>query len=73
MEEVNVVTIHKLDELTIDVLQGFVVRLQRIYQRRATVQDLLRQDCTTYAFQPRAPLGEVRALMRSSEKKDPIS
>lgn len=41
MEKVDVVATHNLDELAIDVLQSFVVRFQRIYQPRATVQDSL--------------------------------
>lgn len=66
------VTVHKLHELAINVLQGLVVRLEGVYQRWTTIQDSLWQNRATDSFQPRAPRSEVRALMRGSEKKDTI-
>lgn len=41
MKKVNAVTTYNLDELAINVLQCFVVRFQRIYQLRASIQDSL--------------------------------
>ena len=41
MKKINMVTTHNLDELTINVLQSFVVRFQRIYQLWAGIQDSL--------------------------------
>lgn len=50
VEKVNMIAIHDLDELAIDVLQGFVVRLQRIYQPWATIQDSFGKNGTTDSF-----------------------
>lgn len=55
MEEVDMVLAHELDELTVDILQGLVVRLQRFDQLRLTVDNFLRHHCIAYPFKPSTP------------------
>lgn len=50
MEKINVKAVHNLNELSINVLQGLIVGLQRIHQAWAAIQYFLGHDRTTDPF-----------------------
>jgi len=57
MKEVNAIFTHKLDELTVNILQGLVVRSQSLNQlwRRG----VLGHNCTTDPFKAGTPFCNI--------------
>ena len=62
-----------LDKESIDVLQGFVIRLQGLDQLRRGIEEFLGQCYRTDLLKERAPFGEIRPVMRCTEKEDAVS
>ena len=69
VEEIDVVLAHELYELTVDVLQGLIVRLQRFDQLWLAIDDLLRHNGIAYPFKSTAPLRDVRPFVWCAQEQ----
>lgn len=72
MEEVDVESTDKLNELAIDVQQSLVVGLQGFHQRIVGVDDSAWHDGAADCFQARAPGCEVRAFVWSAKEQNAV-
>ena len=72
MEEVNVEPGDDIGEKTVDILEGLVIRLERVYELRGALHDLLGKNGAADVLQERAPFGHVGTIMRSTHEEDSV-
>lgn len=73
VKEVDVEPGDDIGEKAVDILEGLVVRLERVDQLRGALHDLFGKNGAADVLQERAPFGHVGAIMRSTHEKDSIS
>ena len=70
VEEVNVQAGDDLVEVSVNVLQCFIVRLQRFDKVGRGIEELLRQGGRGNGLQQCPPFCQVRTIMRSAQEED---
>lgn len=72
MEEVDVESGDNIGKKTVDILEGLVVRLERVDELRGALHDLLGKHGAADVLQERAPFGHVGTIMRSTHEEDSV-